>query len=249
MGGVGGARGKGSAAWENGGKEHVVDAMEDDGGCMDTGAAPEPEFSFGQALDKQDDGPEVTNLWGQGGTAGAEAAAAAGDISRQQQRAAATPAVAVKQEPGATTAMPAVAGTPVAATAGVHVKEEGAGAADGLVANPSRLFAESPMGPAIAPGPATGWMEVYVAPLAAEEAASPSPVPSSPIAGGRSSPEVDVKQEGEGSGPSAASPLGPVGAAGAGAVALESDGKLGFYFLDAYENPDRPGKPLQQLQD
>jgi hypothetical protein len=103
--------------------------------------------------------------------------------------------------------------------------DEAPPAADGLVANRSRLFADSPAPAAdAAAAPAHGWQELCDLEGAggAGDAAA-------------SEPEADAAAPAaEGSGASEGLPL-------------DADGNMPFYLLDAYENPDRPGGPPLSL--
>lgn len=94
-------------------------------------------------------------------------------------------------------------------------------------ANRLRRFAETPASrDALAACPATGWQEMYDVTLAANGA---EPPPSPP----------------PGTSPGAGVGVSPGGTAAAVELPLDDKGCLPFYFLDAYENPDRPGAWLE----
>lgn len=88
----------------------------------------------------------------------------------------------------------------------------------------SRLFAEAGSTTPVLPArPASGWQEVYDGTVADAAAAA---------AAGASTPEPAA----------AATPE----AAAASGLPVDEEGRLPFFFLDAYETPDVPGEELQQ---
>lgn len=79
-----------------------------------------------------------------------------------------------------------------------------------------RFADDTPAGPDVRASPATGWMEVYGAEDTAEAEASPTAAATESAAAGD--------------------------AALVEGLAVDADGNVPFFFMDAYENPDRPGK-------
>ncbi len=142
--------------------------------------------------------------------AGATAGATAGDFSFD------TPGKGVKPEP---LSSPIRVG---AAKDEAGVKEEAAAtpAADGMAANRSRLFADSPAPAAdAAAGAAHGWQELCDLEMADGGTAAAAAAAAA-----------------------AADAAGAAEAGAADGLQLDGDGNMPFYLIDAYENPDRPGE-------
>lgn len=108
-----------------------------------------------------------------------------------------------------------------------------AAAADG----PKRFSDDTPSGPDVAASPATGWAEVYGCDLEDETAA----------AGAGEQAAAAAAADG-GSSPTAATAVAAAGAeaaaGGVGGVEGQEGGDVPFFFMDAYEAPERPGEAL-----
>jgi hypothetical protein len=108
-------------------------------------------------------------------------------------------------------------------------QHEGDPSAAAAAAGPKRFSDDTPSGPDVAASPATGWAEVYGGgledtPAAAAEAAA---------ADGDGSPAAAAAASAEG--------VAAAAAAGGDAAAGQEAGETPFFFMDAYEAPERPG--------
>lgn len=109
---------------------------------------------------------------------------------------------------------------PTAAAAGTS---PAAAAAAG--AGPKRFSDDTSAGPDVAASPATGWAEVYGGDVEDEAAAADA---AAAAADGGSSPAAAAGAEGAAAG-------------GVEGLAAQADGAIPFFFMDAYEAPERPG--------
>lgn len=117
--------------------------------------------------------------------------------------------------------------TPAAAVAGAADGTPSAAATTGVAGGPQRFSDDVTSGPDVHASPATGWMEVYG--QEGEDAA----------AAGASPPGAAAAEEGAAANGAAAE--------GAGGLVMDDDGNVPFFFMDAYESPDRPGEGSAQL--
>lgn len=116
-------------------------------------------------------------------------------------------------KPAAATPAATTAATATASTPGA--KAATAAAVDGAAGH-KRFADDSPAGPDVQASPATGWMEVY----GDDDAADGSTTSAAAAKDEAAAAGDDCSIEG---------------------LAADSDGQVPFFFMDAYENPDRPG--------
>lgn len=114
----------------------------------------------------------------------------------------------------------AAAATPAAAST---ADTKSAAAATGNITGHKRFADDTPAGPDVQASPATGWMEVYGDEDAADGLVSPS---AAAVADEAAAVDGDSSTEG---------------------LAADSDGNVPFFFMDAYENSDRPGVWMSEL--
>jgi hypothetical protein len=124
------------------------------------------------------------------------------------------PSAAIKQEQQDTPSdATAAAGTsPAAAAAG---------------ACPKRFSDDTPAGPDVAASPATGWAEVYGGDVDEEAAAAAADQEAAAADGSSGSPAAAAGVEGV--------------AGGVEGLGAQQGGEVPFFFMDAYEAPERPG--------
>jgi len=113
-------------------------------------------------------------------------------------------------------------------------------AAAAAAGGPKRFSDDTPAGPDVAASPATGWAEVYGCDLEDEAAAAAAAVAGEQAA-------AAVAADGGSSltaGAAAAAAAGGAEAAtgGVGGVEGQENGDVPFFFMDAYEAPERPGE-------
>jgi hypothetical protein len=141
---------------------------------------------------------------------------------------------------------PSGGAAPAAPAAAATKGEEGASpqrgpaAADGVAANRSRLFADSPAPAADAAAAAAhGWQEVFDRQVPGDDGLKDAGDAEAGVGGGGDAAEAAAGPQSPAAGAAAAA-AGAAGAASEG-LPLDKDGNMPFYLIDAFENPDRPG--------
>lgn len=120
-----------------------------------------------------------------------------------------------------------LSGDPFKAPADTKQEQPPGSAADttaAKTAGPKRFSDDTPAGPDVAASPATGWAEVYGGDVDGDAAAAAD---AAATADGGSSPAAAVGAEGA--------------AGGVDGIVTQENGDVPFFFMDAYEAPERPG--------